>query len=64
MSLELGMKSRKELIEEMVEQMGLDGLGEEHDDKDNDEEGDTTKDIGAAAPDDVVDIGNDAHEEA
>jgi hypothetical protein len=53
MNLELGMKSREELIKEMANQLGLDGLSGD------DDEGDAAGTI----HEDVAKARNDAHEE-
>jgi hypothetical protein len=45
-SLELGIQSRNELIEEMAAEMGLDRMGEDYDDDENG----ATEDTAAAAP--------------
>jgi hypothetical protein len=61
MSLEQGIQSCNELIGKIVVVMGLDMMGEE-DDNENNDEGDATDGI-AAAPKDVTEEGNAGKEE-
>jgi hypothetical protein len=59
MSLELGIQSRNELMEEMATEMGLGKMGEEDDDEDDAEE-DATDDTAAAVLEDVTEEVNAA----
>jgi hypothetical protein len=59
-SLELGIQSRNELIEEMTAEMRLDRMGEEDED---DAKGDGTDDTTAATPEDTTEEGNAAPKE-